>query len=206
MTRRPVWTTLALICLIGGGCSPATSLDSGKSATESHKSESKSSDPVKSFEALLSSIQSAVESPREYLELSTGTFNEGLPEIGGKPYVHYNRELITWRVKGYDVKRTDSMVSPFEAILVMEKKEDVAPGDGQGKGNTEQTRIQTAEGAMRAPYTWSSGWKKVEGTYSWRDNRWVFNPSRAAGGYPFDPTAVPWQEKEEQKSSYKRLK
>ena len=196
-----VWLVVLVMGVVGVGCNPAASGTKKKASASSKNSET--ADPVKSFERLLASIEGQIASPREYLERAAGTYAQrpnfaGDPADAGKPYEHYDKMLREWRIKGYDVKRTDSLVSPYEAILVIEERESKAYG---GK-----SRLQKPDDVLGKPYEWVDKWREKKCTYSWRDGKWVPDQKR----WPFDPTKVPREEdnggRTSEVFSYKRLK
>jgi hypothetical protein len=196
-----VWPAVALLCAMALGCFPAPS--SAKRNASSNTQKSESGDPVKSFEKVLALVEQQLASPREYLERAAGTYAQrpnfaGNPDDAGKPYEHYDKVLKEWRIKGYDVKRTDSLVSPYEAILVIEERESKAYG---GKA-----RLQRPDDVLNKPYEWVDKWRERKCTYSWRGGKWVPDQKR----WPFDPTMLPREEENGGKKtdvfSYKRLK
>jgi len=212
---KVVWLAALVVGAVGLGCKPAASGTQKKAPTKSEKAEAV--DPVKSFEKILSSIESQIASPREYLERSVGNFAQlpnfaGNPEDAGKPYEHYNKLKIEWRIKGYDVKKTDSLVSPFVAILVLEERRSEAyNGETTGpvgqRRSVENARIERPEDVLDKPCDDKIGeWIQEKCTYSWRDGKWIPDKQR----WPFDPTRVPREEDNQGKGShgfsYKRLK
>lgn len=177
---------LVVLCAVTVGCSSASLSGGKKSAKKSART--KSSDPVKSFDALRDSIERQIAKPREYLERSTGTYNEepnfsGKPEDAGQPFEKYDRLFRAWRIKGYDVKQTDSLVSPYQAILVLERRKKQAFGG--------EHRLQKPEDVLGKPYEWDSGWQEQRCTYNWRDGSWVPGKNE----WPFDPEQSPEEEK-----------
>ncbi len=196
-----LWLVALMMGVVGGGCTPVASGTKKTTSASSQKSET--TDPVKSFERLLASIEGQIGSPREYLRRLAGTYAQrpnfaGDPADAGKPYEHYDKVLKEWRIKGYDVKRTDSLVSPYEAILVIEERESKAYG---GKA-----RLQSPDDVLGKPYEWVDKWREKKCTYSWRDGKWVPDQKR----WPFDPAKVPREEdnggRTSEGVSYKRLK
>lgn len=160
-------------------------------------------DPVNAFDRVIKSIQAKIASPREYLGCARGNYNQrpnfgGPPEDAGKPFENYKKVMKEWEVKGYDVRRTDSLVSPYEAVLVIAYRETTASG-----GNA---RLQQPDDALRKPYGPPGKWFETKCTYNWRDGQWI--PGRAE--WPFGESSVPFEEKNGGQPtptmSYKRLR
>jgi hypothetical protein len=208
LIQRGIGPSAVIAFIVAIGCSngarPAKKASSANKKPTASSQGEHSDDPVTSFEAVIASIEKQISAPREYLKRHVGTYNQppnfvGDPADAGKPFERYERVFREWRVKGHDIKKTDSLVSPYEAILVLESREQSVSG---GK-----SRLQKPEDVLGKPFTWDGGWGDVRCSYKWRNGKWV--PSKDE--WPFNPSKVPDEEKSADESkvkgfSFKRLK
>ncbi len=145
-------------------------------------------DPVAAFKAVLALVNEQVSAPREYMKCSKGTYNQkpdfaGDDEDAGKPFEHWEKLRREIEIVGYDVAKTSSLVSPFQATLVIRSRT-------QSAGPGVRPRLQTEAMAMEAPYSPMTKWLKEECIYNFQEGVWVPVKDK----WPFNPSKLPKEE------------
>ena len=115
---------LWVICATVGCSSPAP--------TSPVAASPESASPVATFDAVMSGIKKRATETREYMKFSSGVYTGGPHK--GERYETFAKTKYDWEILGRDINKTDSVTSPYTAVVQYKRREHRAknnPADWQ---------------------------------------------------------------------------